>query len=436
MESVWHKNTEKKHFPPLNRSIRTDVLIIGGGIVGILCAYTLCERGVDCVLVEAEEIGGGITQNSTAKITFQHGLIYAKLLKSVGPEKAKQYLEANRRALNRYRTICETVDCDFEEKDAYVYSLTDEKKIRDEISALKQVGYAAAFVSSLPLPFRVAGAVKFTRQAQFNPLKFLYAISRDLPIYEHTRVRELRGNTIVAGKGEITANSIIAATHFPFINKHGLYPFKLYQHRSYVIALEGAPDVGGMIVDEAMKGMSFRNYKNLLLIGGGDHRTGKHGGNWDELRRFAEKHYPDAKERYAWAAQDCMSLDGVPYIGLYSKKTPHFYVATGFNKWGFTSAMAAADILADKITGQKNPFAPVFNPSRSMWKPQLAVNAFEAIGNLLTISSRRCPHMGCALKWNEAEHTWDCPCHGSRFTENGRLIDNPATGDLPKKHHG
>lgn len=436
MESVWHKNTEKKHFPSLDRSIRTDVLIIGGGIAGILCARTLCERGVDCVLVEAEEIGGGITQNSTAKITFQHGLIYAKLLKSAGPEKAKQYLEANRRALNRYRTLCETVDCDFEEKDAYVYSLTDERKIRNEIDALKRIGYDAAFVPSLPLPLRVAGAVKFTRQAQFNPLKFLYAIARDLPIFEHTRVRELQGNTIVAGKGEITANNIIAATHFPFINKHGFYPFKLYQHRSYVIALENAPDVGGMIVDEAMKGMSFRNYKNLLLIGGGDHRTGKRGGNWDELRRFAEKYYPDAKEKYAWAAQDCMSLDGVPYIGQYSKKTPHFYVATGFNKWGFTSAMAAADILADKITGQKNPYAPVFNPSRSMWKPQLAVNAFEAIGNLLTISSKRCPHMGCALKWNDAEHTWDCPCHGSRFTEDGRLIDNPATGDLPKKHYG
>ena len=124
------------------------------------------------------------------------------------------------------------------------------------------------------------------------------------------------------------------------------------------------------------------------------------------------------------------TLDGVPYIGPYSAGTEGLYVATGFNKWGMTSSMAAAMILCDLVQGRPNPYAPVFSPSRTVLRPQLAVNAFEAVTGLLTPTARRCPHLGCALKWNPAEHTWDCPCHGSRFTREGRLIDNPATGDL------
>lgn len=431
MASVWHENTSKPEFKELVGSIKTDVLIIGGGIAGLMCAHVLEERGIDYVLVEAEEICGGITKNTTAKVTSQHGLIYDKLIKGGGMAKAQMYLDANEKALNKIRELSENIDCDFEEKDAFVYSLTDEKKLRNEAAAVKMLGSDAEFVSSVPLPFRTAGAVKFKKQAQFAPLKFLYSIAADLNIYEHTRVRELRPDTVIAGQGEIRANKIICATHFPFINKHGLYPLKMYQSRSYVIALENAPDVGGMYVDEATKGMSFRNYKNLLLIGGGDHRTGKDGGNWRELRDYARRYYPDCQEKYAWATQDCMTLDSVPYIGLYSKGTPDFYVTTGFNKWGMTTSLAAAEILADMITGKKNKNAPVFEPSRSMLKPQLAANAFEAAASLLTISKKRCPHLGCALKWNADEHTWDCPCHGSRFKENGVLIDNPATGNIP-----
>ena len=221
-------------------------------------------------------------------------------------------------------------------------------------------------------------------------------------------------------------------THFPFLNKHGSYFLKLYQHRSYVIALKNAPDVGGMYLDEAQAGMSFRNYEDLLLVGGGGHRTGKKGGAWQELRNFARRYYPQDDEQYHWAAQDCMSLDGVPYIGPYSASTTDLYVATGFNKWGMTTSMVSAEILSDLVQGRENPYAEVFSPSRSIFHPQLAVNGFEAVVNLLTPTARRCPHMGCALKWNAVEHSWDCPCHGSRFTCDGKLIDNPATGDLKK----
>ncbi len=208
---------------------------------------------------------------------------------------------------------------------------------------------------------------------------------------------------------------------------------KLYQHRSYVLALENAVNVQGMYVDEADAGLSFRNYDKYLLLGGGDHRTGKQGGGWRELHDFARAHYPQAQICCQWATQDCMSLDSVPYIGQYSKRTPDLYVITGFNKWGMTGAMAGAILLRDTLLDKAPDWAEVFSPSRSILHKQLLINAAESAFNLITPTAPRCPHMGCALKYNREEHSWDCPCHGSRFTKDGKLIDNPATGDL-KEH--
>lgn len=433
MKSLWINNAEKPKFDKLIGDIKTDVLIIGGGITGVLCAYMLHNANVDYVLVEADETGKGVTQNTTAKITYQHGLIYDKLINIYGVEKARLYYEANKKALDKYREISKNIDCDFEEKDSFVYSTEDNKKIKKEYEAYKRIGIESEYTENLPLPLTVTGAVKISNQAQFNPLKFIYAISKELNIFENTKVINVAPDKVLTNNGLIKANKIIVATHFPIINKHGLYFMKLYQHRSYVLALENADEFNGMYVDENNKGMSFRNFGDLLLLGGGGHRTGKKGGNWQELREFAQLHYPKAKEKYFWATQDCISLDGVPYIGLYSKNTPDLFVATGFNKWGMTSAMAAAEILKDRITGVKNPYAEVFEPSRSIIHPELCVNLFESAFNLLIPTVPRCPHLGCALKYNKAEHTWDCPCHGSRFNENGKLIDNPATDDINLK---
>lgn len=433
MKSLWRYTAVNGNFPELRQNIQTDVLIIGGGITGLLCAYFLKNSGTDVVLTEQNTICGGISGNTTAKITSQHGAIYDDLIRRFGVNKAKLYLEANNSALEEYRRMCSHIDCDFEEKDAYVYARNSDVKVKKEAEALNILGYNADFVTDVPLPFSVSGAVRFKNQAQFNPLKFAYSVSKGLKIYEHTKVRELKGTVAVTDMGNITANKIIIATHFPFINKHGSFFMKLYQDRSYVIALENAQDVDGMYIDEAEHGLSFRNYGNLLLLGGGGHRTGKDGGNYEELRRFARKHYPQAKEKYYWAAQDCMTLDGIPYIGHYSARTKNMFVATGFNKWGMTSSMAAAKILCDLVADKSNKYAPLFSPSRSILHPQLAANAFESVCGLLTPSLKRCPHLGCALKWNSAEHTWDCPCHGSRFEENGKLLDNPATGGLKRK---
>lgn len=430
MGSLWEQTWEKPNFPAQDGDLSTDVLIIGGGMAGILCAYRLHCAGVPYVLAEAETICGGITKNTTAKLTSQHGLIYDKLISRFGIQRAKQYLAANQAALQTYRTLCRDMDCGFEEKAAYVYALDDRRKLQREVNALEKLGVPAEFTDELPLPFPVAGAVKFPNQAQFHPLKFVSGLAKGLRVYEHTRVRELIGTTAVTNHGRIRAEKILVTTHFPFLNKHGSYFLKLYQHRSYVIALQGAPDVDGMYVDASRTGLSFRNCQNLLLLGGGGHRTGKKGGGWRELRDFARRHYPQAEEQYRWAAQDCMSLDGVPYIGPYSASTPDLYVAAGFNKWGMISSMVSAMLLSDLVQGKNSPYGEVFSPSRSILRPQLAVNGFEAVSSLLTPTARRCPHLGCALKWNPVEHTWDCPCHGSRFTEDGKRLDGPATGDL------
>ena len=430
MISIWSDSVEFPSFEQLKKDIKPDVLIIGGGITGILCAYMLKQAGIDYILVEADRLCSGITKNTTAKISIQHGLIYHKLVKRFGLEKARMYLDANEAALQEYQRLCKSMDCHFETKDNFVYSLNSQRKLEHELHALNQLGYAADYVEELPLPLSNAGAVRFENQAQFHPLKFLAEISKGLSIYEHTKVKELMPNTALTEHGRITTQNIIVTTHFPFLNKHGSYFLKMYQHRSYVIAYENAMNVNGMYVDEADKGLSFRNYDKYLLIGGGDHRTGKNGGNWKEISEFAKAHYPDARARYYWATQDCMTLDEVPYIGTYSKKTENLYVATGFNKWGMTSAMVAAMLLRDILTKKECSYAPVFSPSRTVLRTQLFINAFEATTNLLTPTTKRCPHLGCALKWNPQERSWDCPCHGSRFTEKGKLIDNPATDDL------
>ena len=373
----------------------------------------------------------GVSGRTTAKITSQHGLIYDQLIRRFGAEAARLYAQANEEALGAYRRLCEEIDCEFEEKDAFVYDRLSSAALEQEWNAMARAGLHASFEEALPLPFRVSGALRLPRQAQFHPVRFAAAIAKDLPIFEQTKALAWDGRAVSTRHGRITADKVIVATHFPLFNKHGAYFLKLYQHRSYVLALRGAQDVGGMYLDAQETGLSLRNSGEFLLLGGGSHRTGKRGGGYDALIRDAKAYYPDAEIAFRWATQDCMPLDGLPYIGRYAASTPNLYVVTGFGKWGMTLSMAAANLLCDLVQGKDSPYAPLFSPSRSMLRPQLFVNGFEAAASLLTPTRPRCPHMGCALKWNPQEHTWDCPCHGSRFTGEGKLIENPAADDLP-----
>lgn len=429
MNYLWDDIPKRRQYPTLKGDRKTDVLIIGGGMAGILCAYRLKERGVDCLLVEGGQIGQGITRGTTAVLSAQHDKLYSDIKRQFGEEKARQYLDSNRWAVQQFQKLSEKYPCDWEEKPSYMYTLGKADNLREEAKTVQQLGFPAEFVTDTPLPFSVSGAVRYPGMAQFHPLKFLYAIAKQLPILEHTFIRKIQGTTAFADQGVIEAKKIIVATHFPILNRRGLYFMKLYQKRSFVVALEGAKDVEGTYVGTAEGSIYLRNYKNLLLVGGGDHRTGKKGGGFEVVHEFIRTYFPHAIERCAWAAQDCMSLDEIPYIGPYSPATPNLYVATGFNEWGMTSSMVASEVLTNMICKGQSPWAPVYAPNRSMLRTQLFVNMGETIVDYLFPTFRRCTHLGCALKWNQSEHTWDCPCHGSRFSEQGGVLENPAMKD-------
>ena len=427
MNSLWELSVQRPTYSALEEDVQTDVLVIGGGMAGVLAARTLAERGVDCLLVEADRIGSGTTRGTTAVLTAQHGALYDGLIRRFGAERARLYLEANLRAVRRFRALSQDIPCDFEDADSYLYSTTDARTLQKEAAAVRSLGFPAHFVSHTDLPFPVAGAVVFPGMAQFHPLKFLYGAAQGLRIYENTQVLHLEDGLAVTRGGRIRANRIVAATHFPLLNKRGLYFMKLYQKRSFVLALRGVPSLQGTYADPKEGGIYLRGYDGMVVVGGGDHRTGRKGGGFAAVEEFVRRHYPDAEVAARWAAQDCMSLDSVPYIGPYSPSTPNLYVATGFNEWGMTSSMVAARILADGLTGRPNPFAAAFTTDRSMLRPQLFANLGATAVDYLTPTAPRCSHMGCALKWNAAEHSWDCPCHGSRFDgEGGGLLDNPA----------
>lgn len=430
MNSLWQHTAAMPHFPHLEGDAKTDVLVIGGGMAGLLTADALTNSGVQTLLIEADKICRGVTANTTAKITSQHGLIYSKILHRLGPEQARMYYDANQKALEQYCILSRDIPCDFETRDNYIYSIHHPEKLDQELTALEKLHIPSRHTHSISIPVQAAGAICFPSQAQFHPLKFAAGLCTRLNIREHTRAVAIEGNTVITNHGRIHAEKIVIATHFPIINKHGSYFLKQYQNRSYVLALENGPSLDGMYLDEAGDGLSFRNYGDLLLLGGGSHRTGKQGSAWSELERFSTLHYPAATEKYRWATQDCMTLDTIPYVGRYSARTPNLYVATGFNKWGMTGSMVSSMVLTDLIQGKETPYAPLFSPSRQMAIPQLLSNAFSSAVNLLTPTRPRCPHMGCALKWNPQERSWDCPCHGSRFAPDGTLLDNPATDDL------
>ncbi len=430
LNSVWSDYSDMPKFPSLEQDTRVNVLIVGGGLAGILSAYKLAQAGIEYMLIEADRIMNGVSRNTTAKITSQHGLIYGRLINEFDTDTARIYYKANEEAVREYYSLAKNADCDFEEKTNYIYSANSPKSLENELEALQKIGADAHFSEKPDLPFETVGAVGFEKQAQLHPIKFVSKIAKGLNIYEKTSAKEFIGNTVITDKAKIIAEKIIMATHFPIIDKHGGYFLKMYQQRSYVTAIENVPIIDGMYLDEKENGLSFRQYGKFLLLGGGGHRTGKRGGGWRELERAAQKYYPDGRVKYRFATQDCMTLDGISYIGKYSKNTPNMYVATGFNKWGMTQALLSANILRDLIMGRDNPYAEVFSPSRTVIRPQLFINIAESAMNIAKFKKPRCTHLGCALEWNSMEHSWDCACHGSRFTKEGKLLDNPATKNL------
>ncbi|MVX65454.1 FAD-dependent oxidoreductase [Clostridium chromiireducens] len=474
MESVWSSEVNFRKRETLNKNIECDVLVIGAGMAGILTAYMLSKSGREVVVIDARSTAGGVTKNTTAKITSQHDLIYDSIIKEFGEEGAIQYARANELAIRRYKEIIdsEKIDCDFEYKDAYLYTLDNIESLEDEYNAAQRSGIDAELVDEVSIPVGAKKALKFKNQAQFNPLKFLRPISEKLTIYENTVALDITEDNTVVTKNDmkIKANKIVVAAHYPFLNTPGYYFMRMHQERAYVLALENAEDVNGMYKCIDKTGYSFRNYKNLLIFGGAVRRTGENeeGGAYEELRKAAKELYPNSTEKYHWSTQDCMTLDNIPYIGHYSSKTPNIYVETGFKKWGMTTSMVSAMIISDMILENENDFSEIFSPGRFDMSSSMKNAANDLIitaknfiaqridipeetlesiqnghggiveykgqktgvykdndGKVFTVSTK-CAHLGCELKWNADDLTWDCPCHGSRYNYEGIWIESPT----------
>lgn len=449
MKSIWSESVEIPERKMLEENIRVQTAVIGAGMAGILTAYFLKKEGVDVVVVEAGKIAGGQTKNTTAKITSQHGMIYSRLMWETDIEKAEGYAMANEDAIKIYERIIkeEEIECHFEKLPSYLYS-TDESKIEElerEAAVAKVLGIEACFVKGeeiKELPFKVAGAVRFDNQAQFHPLEFIRHLAEEIVIYENTRVLSVKKHVIYTDRGNITAENIVFAAHYPFINVPGFYFLRQHQERSYVIMLENCTKLDGMYYSIDEKGLSLRSVGDMLLVGGGAHRTGKsfesvrcmeEDTGYTCIREMSGKYYPKGKEKAYWSAQDCMPHDGIPFIGRYSIFRPYWHVATGFHKWGMTSSMVAAVIISNQICGKDNLYEKIFKPQRFLLRASVK-NLMTDIGESIKGLSKglfgkkenRCTHMGCKLEWNPEEESWDCPCHGSRFSSEGKLIDDPA----------
>ena len=449
MESLWRKQTPKlvsksSTDHSAQENTHRDIIVIGAGMAGLLIAYYLKEKGKNVLVLEADEIASGQTERTTAKITSQHDLKYSEMIETMGTKKARLYAQANETAIREYERLIQSrgIECQFKKVPAYLYTMQDEKVLRDEAEAARSLGIDAFFTKETELPFEVMGAVCFRNQAQFSPLEFLKHISQELEIWERTKVIKIKGNQVITNDMVMTADKIVVATHYPLRNVPGFYFMRQHQERSYVLALSGCSKIEGMYIGIDKNGLSFRQAGEYLLFGGSSHRTGenKNGGSYDYLSEMAKLYYPDCKEEIRWSAQDCMPHDGIPFIGKYSIFTPNLYVATGFQKWGMTSSMLAALILRDELCGAHHPYSELFRPQR--------INLRAGIGNFLVDvvesvkgltkglfhkNGPRCPHMGCELVWNPDEESWDCPCHGSRFEKDGKLVDNPSKRSIENK---
>lgn len=475
MQSIWSQTCPMEERKALRGDIKTQVAVIGGGMAGILTAWALWEAGVDVVVLEARTVASGQTQNTTAKITAQHGMIYHRLIQSFGQEKAAQYAQANWKAVNRYRELIERqgISCHWESCRAYLYG-ADLEALEQEEKAASALGFPVHLVRDVTIPIPASGAVAMEGQAQFHPLEFLRGLCRTLTIYQHTPVQKVEDRRLYTSGGTVEAEHVVFACHYPFINVPGLYFAKMHQERGYFLALKGG-QVDGMWIGVGEESYSLRQYGDLLFFGGETHRTGENGqgGRYERLREKAKVWFPGCREVACWSAQDGITPDGVPYIGPYAPSRPNWYVAAGFGKWGMTNAMVSALVLRDLICGRENPYAAVFHPAR--WKGETLTEVVQQGGQAIKglgkrvfqipkrVASEiqpghggvvlhhgekmgvykdeqerlypvdlRCPHLGCQLEWNPDERSWDCPCHGSRFDCYGHLISGPAQMDTAR----
>jgi glycine/D-amino acid oxidase-like deaminating enzyme/nitrite reductase/ring-hydroxylating ferredoxin subunit len=445
LRSLWFEDRHRDTGPPLDRDIGADVAVVGAGIVGLTTALLLEREGLTVAVLEMRGVGGGATGYNTAKLSSLHGLTYRQLAKSLGPDRARTYGEANEAGIARVFDLASEldIDCDLRRKPNYTYAEdpSDADKVREEAALARELGLPASYVDELDLPFPVAGAVRFDDQAEFHPVKYVDGIAAALrgPVHEETMVTGIGSGRVNTARGaRVTADHVVVATHLSFLDR-GLYFARCHPERSYVVAGRVNDLPSGMYLSTESPAHSIRAHGDRLLVGGESHKTGQA----DAAERY-ERLSGWARERFGlepelrWATQDQMPLDGVPYVGRHDPLSSNVWVATGFKKWGLAMGTAAAELLTAQITGLDHRWSELFDPNRIRARASAPTFAKEnanvafhfAADRVLKRGAPRCTHLGCLLDWNSAEETWDCPCHGSRFAATGEVIEGPAVRPL------
>jgi glycine/D-amino acid oxidase-like deaminating enzyme/nitrite reductase/ring-hydroxylating ferredoxin subunit len=495
--SFWLQTTPETDYPQLEGEISVDVAVIGAGITGLTAATLLKRAGKSVAVVESKRIVRGATGYTTAKVTAGHGVIYSDLESNFGREEAGIYAASNQAALERVAQLVEEdgIDCDFERKANYVYAESDEElsRLREEAEAARRAGLDVSFVDKTPLPYDVAGAIRLENQAQFHPRKYLLALAETIPgdgshVFEQTAATDVKSGEpclVETDLGAVRATDVIVATHLPFEDS-GLFFTKAHPHRSYAVAAPvdpaAAPD--GMFINSGVPTRSVRTIRDgdrlLLQAGGQGHKPGIEEdtpARYRVLEEFLAEHWPQAGPvEYRWSTQDYMSVDRVPYIGRLRRGSEHVFAATGYSKWGMTAGTLAGMLLSDRILGRENPWAELYESKRI--KPKAAFKRFvtgnaaagyhffadrlsraehkeiEGLGPgdgaILRVGGRKravyrdetgalhvlspvCRHLYCYVAWNPAERSWDCLCHGSRYSGEGRVIQGPTVRNLERK---
>lgn len=491
--SFWIESTPETNFPILKENLNVEIAIVGAGIAGLTAAYLLTKAGKRVAVIEGDRIVKGASGKTTAKLTVLHQLIYADLIKEKSEKTAKIYAESNQAALEKVAEIIETenIDCDFSRCSAYTFALptNDISKIEKEVDAAVKCGIPASFVSETPLPFSTKGAIKVDNQAQFHVRKYLLHLATEIvnkggQIFEQTRVQNVEEDDsckVISKHGVVTAEKVIITTKLPILDQ-GLFFAKTYPKRSYIIAAKidpkDAPE--GVFIGYGKDYHSIRTTPDgddlLLLIGGQGHKVGEKSDTeecYQALESYAREHFPVTDIKYRWSSQDTVSFDSLPYFGKLTPMTKSIYVATGFSLWGMTNGTLSGMILSDLILGKDNPWAEIYDATRAtpfVTQESLKKNLEVGInwvgdrlksypdevdlqlgeGNIFTRDGDKvgvykdeqgqlhqvsavCSHLGCIVSWNNAEKSWDCPCHGARFDYEGRVLCGPATKSLEKK---
>jgi glycine/D-amino acid oxidase-like deaminating enzyme/nitrite reductase/ring-hydroxylating ferredoxin subunit len=490
--SVWLATATHPTFDPLTADLDVDVAVVGGGITGLTTALLLQRNGARVAVIEAGRVGGGTTGHTTGKVSSQHGLKYHQLIQDVGEDKARIYAEANQQAIAKVRELADDVgaDCDFQTAPSFLFTTAPDEveDLEAEHAAAVRLGLPASLTTETDLPFRVQQALRFDDQAHFHATRYTAALARALDergvqIVEQTRAMGVEegkdGVTVKTERGDVRAGHVVIATLLPFLDRGGFFA-KARPKRAYgIAAVLRSGFLTGMHMTAGDPTRSTRPWvdgdRRGIIVVGEDHETGSDQASparYGALEDWARSHFDVASFEYRWSAQDFIPADGMPYIGR-SPRSTRTFVATGFQKWGLTNGTVAAQILTDLIGGRDHPWLEAFDATRigdpstltSLAKDNLKVGAHfvgDRIGRVRagsidhlapgeggivkadgkTVGAYRapdgtvhavsvdCTHMGCTVKWNSAERSWDCPCHGSRFDCDGAVLDGPAVRPL------